>query len=343
MSSFKAKLLSGTVVPALFGSGIALAGILTPPAPTQATPSAAAPALLPIAKTKPAGVRLAACKPCTPCAAKKAGCTPCKPCGAKKAACNPCKPCGAAGSSASSECVVPRLVTAAKANPCAAKKAGCNPCAAKKAGCNPCAAKKAGCNPCAAKKACNPCAAKKAGCNPCNPCGAAEVAEITPDEAKKAYECLLPEMKAAYAKAGVKEVKDFTGWLSVNAVPYQSETHGSRYVNNYPNAKAEDRYKKFEKAGKMSAGAVIAKDSFVVGNDGRVAVGPLFVMEKMAKGFNKESDDWRYTMVMPDGSLFGVTGGKASAEMKFCYECHMSVAEDQDSLMLVPEEWRRKF
>ena len=212
----------------------------------------------------------------------------------------------------------------------------CNPCAAKNP-CNPCAAKNP-CNPCAAKNPCNPCAAK----NPCNPCSAGEVAEIPAAEAQAVYDCLVGEMTAAYAKAGVTAVAGYTGWTNVASAPYQSSTHGNRYVNNYVNKNGAHRYVKFEKAGLMPAGSIIAKDSFIVNTDGSVAVGPLFVMEKMGGGFNKASGNWRYTMIMPNGTVVGTTNGAGSAAVKTCNECHLSVAEDQDFLFFLPEEFRVK-
>jgi hypothetical protein len=60
----------------------------------------------------------------------------------------------------------------------------------------------------------------------------------------------------------------------------------------------------------------------------------------MAEGFNEASDDWRYAMIMPDGSLFGVTGGQGSENVQFCAECHAAVADDQDSLYFLPDEFR---
>jgi hypothetical protein len=86
---------------------------------------------------------------------------PANPCAAQQTAaaanpCNPCNPCAAQGMAGASDCVVPRLQTAAAQNPCAA-----NPCGAAANPCNPCAAK----NPCAAVNPCNPCAAA----NPCIP------------------------------------------------------------------------------------------------------------------------------------------------------------------------------
>ncbi len=371
MRSYKFSLLSTTVIPAFVGAGIVVGGALSQAAPVHAANiGMEQPTLLPVAKPKPQLIQLAQCKPCNPCAAKKGcnpcaakkgcnpcnpcaakkGCNPCNPCGAKRA-CNPCNPCNpcAGGGAVSKKCVVPRLQAAwAKSpcnpcNPCAPKRGcnPCNPCAAKKQGCNPCnpcAAKKRGCNPCnpcAAKKGCNP-------CNPCNPCGAGGGSEISSAEAASVYNCLMPEMKKAYRKAGLRNVKGYTGWLKINKVAYQSATHGGRYVNNYANAKADHHYNKFEKAGILPKGSVLAKDSFAVQPNGKIGLGPLFIMEKMSKGFNKGSGDWRYSMVMPNGKVAGTTKGKGMS-MKFCAECHAAVAPEQDHVLFVPDEYRVKF
>ncbi len=362
MRSFKISLLSTTVIPAFVGAGIVVGGALSPATPVHAANTGTEqPTLLPVAKPKPRFIQLAACKPCNPCAAKK-GCNPCNPCAAKKG-CNPCNPCAAKkGCNPCNPCAAKKGCN--PCNPCAAKRAcnPCNPCAAK--GCNPCNPCGAGggafskkcviprlhaakacnpCNPCAAKKACNPCnpcAAK--GCNPCNPCGAGPDVEISAAEAEAAYICLQPEMKKAYRKAGLRQVSGYTGWLRVNATAYQSATHGGRYVSNYANSHGDYRYKKFEKAGTMPFGSVLAKDSFAVRPDGKVGIGPLFIMEKMKKGFNKKSWDWRYTMVMPNGKVAGMTKGKGM-NMKFCAVCHAGVAPEQDHILLVPEDYQKKF
>ncbi len=157
------------------------------------------------------------------------------------------------------------------------------------------------------------------------------------------YKCLIGEMTARYAKAGLKTVSGYTGWTRVNTSPYQSATHGSRYVNNYANKHAARRYTKFEKAGLMPAGSVIAKDSFAVRPDGSTSLGPLFVMEKMTAGFSPKAGNWRYTMIMPNGAVVGTTRGKGAANVKFCAECHMSMGEGQDSMTFLPEEFRKKF
>ena len=363
----KQRLLSGTVLPIMLGvavGGMALATGSNAPARADGpgavanyrsvvagNPTALPRAAKPGARRTPtqlAGACGAKKKGCGACGAKKCGA--CGACGAKKGACgacgasNPCNPCGAGGGGgASTACVVPRL---AKANPCGAKK--CGACGAKKGGaCGACGAKKAKASACGAKKAaCGACGAKKNPCgaaNPCNPCGAGGGAvELTDKEAHAAYDCLLKELKTAYAKAGIKQVKGYSKWRRFNTVSYQSATHGSRYVNNYANRIARKRYAKFEKAGRLPKGSVLAKDSFAVKASGQLVPGPLFSMEKMRRGWNKASRDWRYTMIMPNGSVFGITKGAGSAKMKFCYECHNSMGAETDAMTFMPKEYRKK-
>ena len=147
-------------------------------------------------------------------------------------------------------------------------------------------------------------------------------------------------MAGGYGKAGLKMVKGYDGWTNVAAAPYQSDTHGGRYVNNYANKHAARAYSRFEKSGTMPVGSVLAKDSFAVRPDGKTGPGPLFIMEKMAGGFDKSTGNWRYSMVMPNGKMVGMTKGKGAGAVKFCNECHASVAEDQDYMFFLPEESR---
>jgi hypothetical protein len=157
-----------------------------------------------------------------------------------------------------------------------------------------------------------------------------------------AFDCLIKEMQAGYAKSGHKDAAAYISWRAYSRQPYQSATHGNRYVMNYANAKGK-AYGLFEKSGRMPKGAVLGKNSFAVNATGKLGSGPLFLMEKMGKGFNKSSGDWRYTMIMPNGAVFGETKGKNSAGMQFCIDCHAAVAEDQDHMMFLPEKYRTKL
>ena len=146
-------------------------------------------------------------------------------------------------------------------------------------------------------------------------------------------------MKTAYANSGNKYAAVFLNWKNYAKRPYVSATHGERFVMNYANEKASN-YGKYEKAGKMAPGAVLAKNSFTVNGKGQVATGPLFLIEKHNAGFNRNTLDWQYTMIMPDGQIPGTTNGKGNASVKFCYECHDAAAADQDAMMFLPEEVR---
>jgi hypothetical protein len=63
-------------------------------------------------------------------------------------------------------------------------------------------------------------------------------------------------------------------------------------------------------------------------------------MEKMPLGFNPENRNWRYTMIMPDGSLFGTTKGERSAQVDYCAECHIAAGDAHDHLFFVPDQYR---
>ncbi len=325
--TLKFKLNASTVLPAVAGAaGLAVTFAMAGASLGQTSGAAAE---NPAAVPAPSIVQRLAMgkKQCDPCAAKNpcaaAGCGACKPC-------NPCNPCAGG---ATTSCAVPRIAAAWACNPCNP----CNPCAAK----NPCAAAGCGacnpCNPCAAK---NPCAAAGCGaCNPCNPCAGGGGVEVTAAEAADAYDCIRGALTAAFDGSTEPGAADYLGWVVYAKTPYPSATHGGRLVSNYANETGAN-YGKYEDAGVLPEDTILAKDSFTVQADGSVALGPLFLMQKMEAGFNPEDGDWKYTMVMPDGSTFGITKGKNSAGMEFCGDCHVA-ANYQDHLFFMPEENRK--
>ncbi len=144
-------------------------------------------------------------------------------------------------------------------------------------------------------------------------------------------------MKAGYEKSGNAAAAVYTSWKNYATQPYVSDTHGGRYVNNYANARGSN-YGLYEQAGPAPEGTVLAKDSFGIKN-GKVSPGPLFLMEKMAAGFNAESQDWRYTLILPNGKVLGATGGEGSSKVGFCIDCHIAV-EEQDSRFYLDEAYR---
>ncbi len=165
------------------------------------------------------------------------------------------------------------------------------------------------------------------------PAGLSDPAALT------VYLRVLDEMVAGYRVSGDDNAALYRTWRRYNKTPYRSATHGARFVNNYANTIAKD-YGKYEGAGQMPVGSVLAKDAFAVTERGDVFLGPLFLMEKMPAGFNPGSQDWRYAMIMPDGSLFGKTKGEGAERVEFCITCHRAAGDENDHLFFVPEEHR---
>ena len=167
---------------------------------------------------------------------------------------------------------------------------------------------------------------------------APDPADLTADQASEIYRDIRDQMVRGYRQSGDNAARNFLRWERFNSAPYRSATHGERFVNNYANASAND-YGLFEEAGEMPAGAVIVKDTFYVAQSGGVFPGALMVMEKMSDGFDEATGDWRYSMIMPDGSLFGTTGGENAGSVAFCADCH-ALAARNDYLFFIPEEFR---
>ncbi len=167
-------------------------------------------------------------------------------------------------------------------------------------------------------------------------------ADLTDADALTIYTQILGEIVAGYALSREPVASEYRHWRRFNRAPYRSATHGERYVSNYGNVEAE-AYARFEAGGRMPAGALLAKDSFAVTQRGDVFTGPLFLMEKMPAGFNPASRDWRYSMIMPDGSLFGETKGPGSARVEFCITCHKAAGDRNDHMYFVPKSHRVRF
>jgi hypothetical protein len=167
-----------------------------------------------------------------------------------------------------------------------------------------------------------------------------EIVDLSAEEAEQIYDTLAATMAEGYAVSLQQAAAEYRSWVRYSTAPYRSATHGQRYMNNYANATAR-AYGAYEAAGVLPVGSVVAKDSFSVSENGTVNSGALFLMEKMQSGFNRVSGDWRYTMILPDGSLYGTTHGDGAERVEFCISCHLAV-EHQDHLFFMPETYRRE-
>lgn len=165
-------------------------------------------------------------------------------------------------------------------------------------------------------------------------------ADLTKEEAQLIYEDLMDRLEKGYASSRLKIISNYQSWPAYNDAPYVSATHGQRYVNNYANKRAHN-YATLKDGEVLPVGSVLAKDSVTITQDDQIFPAALFVMEKLPEGQSPDTADWRYIMVMPDGSLFGDTMGSRSDAITHCHECHESVAS-RDYTFFVPEEYRVK-
>ena len=161
-----------------------------------------------------------------------------------------------------------------------------------------------------------------------------EAEPLEPEAAEAIYQGLLDKLVQGYLNAKLDDL-DYRAWQRLNRHPHLSDAHGMRYVNAYANPAAAG-FTAVTRETPMPAGAIVALDSFSVIHSGATSRGPLFLMEKMPAGFWPEAGDWRYTLIMPNGRLYGSSKGQGNAAMQFCADCHEQAAE-RDYLFALPE------
>ena len=168
-------------------------------------------------------------------------------------------------------------------------------------------------------------------------CTAPAAAEdLTADQAAAVYDCMKAEMLAGYSKGPkrwikAEYVKDYRGWTAASTAPAAPGVHGDRFLMTYVNDAGADAYLAFAEEGvDMPVGTVVAKESFTIGKGGKAKAGPLFLMEKAAKGASPQTNDWYYMMVSAGGAPVAVPVVQA------CHGCHAGY-EDTDG-MGYPEE-----
>lgn len=165
-------------------------------------------------------------------------------------------------------------------------------------------------------------------------------ADLDQSQANKVYGEIIERMSDGYALSGNSSAEVYQEWRRFSTAPYLSSGHGNRYVSNYGNA-ISSGYLELEEGAQMPQGSILAKDSFTVTDNQKVYPGALFLMEKLEAGKNPDTGDWRYVMILPDGSLFGDTTGANPDSMEFCHDCHEQV-EVLDFLFGVPSGYATK-
>jgi len=160
-------------------------------------------------------------------------------------------------------------------------------------------------------------------------------AKLDPGAAERAYAQVRDDMAARFAASGEPAAIAYRRWWRANRSPYLSATHGARYVNNYVNEPARV-YGTLEPGEAMPVGSIIAKDAVTVASDGTVLPGTLALMEKMPAGYDAAARDWRYVLILPDGSIFADSSGSNPGGTTFCVDCHATAGDAADHLFFVP-------
>ena len=142
--------------------------------------------------------------------------------------------------------------------------------------------------------------------------------------AGNAYECLLPKMQ--YEKSGHRLAETYVSWSRLDSRPFLSKLHGNRYVAVFANDRALTTSSAAPDAPIIS-GVAMATPTFSLSEDGTLEPGPLFLLEKMPKGFNTKAGNWRYTIIGPEGDIIGVTKGQHNEEVDFCRDCDRRSAD----------------
>lgn len=158
-------------------------------------------------------------------------------------------------------------------------------------------------------------------------------------EANAVYDDVADDLADMYAISREPAAERYRRWTRHNIAPYLSATHGNRYVNNYANRAARHYASVATQGGALPAGSIIAKDSFTVTHDREVFGAALFLMEKLAPDTSPETGDWRYVMILPDGSFIGDSQGMGADDVAYCHGCHRQRAAT-DFLFYVPKRVR---
>lgn len=122
--------------------------------------------------------------------------------------------------------------------------------------------------------------------------------------------------------------KGWESWKKANTEKFLSPTHGKRFVEIHVN---DVGYEAYVSGKPMPVGSVVVKPSWEA-KDGKPTevTGPLFVMEKKAKGYDEDNENWYYAIYWPDPSPAwkkrlggkGIYWQSPSKKIEYCVECH---------------------
>src|SRR5688572_1774844 len=117
---------------------------------------------------------------------------------------------------------------------------------------------------------------------------------------------------------------DYATYHKLTDKPFLSLDHGNRWVDVYIN---EVGFAAYDSSAPIPEGTIVVKTSVLDdgGAPGSIA-GPIFVMQKRARGYAPDDDDWWYAIhwASPDDPKLGgpIYWRGKSPRAKYCADCH---------------------
>lgn len=150
--------------------------------------------------------------------------------------------------------------------------------------------------------------------------------DLSPEEAEAAYACIAPELQTIYAASGHALAERWTSWERLEQPPILvPDAFGMRWLVVHGNERAI-KGRPFE--GYMDrefvVGAALAMPSFTVSEEGVVAPSPLYIVEKMQRGYSGPYGNWRFTEIPtePRETRPQISrGGTGAPEPVVCADC----------------------
>jgi uncharacterized membrane protein len=133
--------------------------------------------------------------------------------------------------------------------------------------------------------------------------------------------------------------------VKMNVRPWNSRTHGHRWVNTYVSKEAVEDYKNSDP---LPVGSLVIKESFEDENNQPSSTpGPLYVMEKGALTDSPRTKGWLYALRWdhpvsnnPEKIKDAVQWLPGDAHLNSCFKCH-SHFKDEDFMGGIPEGFEK--
>jgi len=182
------------------------------------------------------------------------------------------------------------------------------------------------------------------------PSAAPVSAVLTPSAAASAGAEPAPAMKKKKAEAPsdlLSLTQDYrTALVKMNSRPWNSRTHGHRWVNTYVSRKAVAAYQEFDP---LPEGSQVVKESFEdEGGKPSAIPGPLYVMVKGAGSSSPLTGGWQYALAWekpvannPENIQMPVKWLPGDPHLNSCVKCHNHF-KSGDYLGGVPDGFEKK-